>query len=145
MCQWWNNCYAMLCTLAYCITSVVPSAALKNWLFSTIVHWLPKVRAKTWVNNSETQGVRCQLYQVQPQNVKGSFRSYWPTAKCLFLPAGPEKRIALFPPFPPCNACTWICSRAAPVWPHLHVPLLPHITHEVRDPDHEGSADLTFL
>lgn len=58
--------------------------------------------------------------------------------KCVFLTVGAEKCPALFPPFPSCNTCTWICSRAEAIWTHLHVSLLPHFTHEVSQPVSEG-------
>jgi len=59
------------------------------------------------------------------------------SCKCLFPLAGAEKCSALFPSIPPRNTCTRICSRAAAVRTHLHVPLLPRVPLEVGQPDRD--------
>lgn len=143
----------MLRTLTYCIT-VGSLAALKYWLFSKVFNWLPKLRAdlSQWLTGM--QQVLCLLAlkckrSTHPSHCAETFALYRVSSltycQCLFPLAGAEKCTALLPSHPSCNSCTWICPRAAAVRAHLHVPLLPHVTHEVRQPNDESPTDMAFF
>lgn len=145
---YWDRCgstvdfYAMLCTLPYKIDYSLRSSTDCQTQSKGFSQWL-----------KETRGVLCLLALKCKRSTHLSVLKHWfavysvcslTYCKCLFPLVGAEKCIALFPSLPPRNTCTRICSRAAAVRAHLHVPLLPHITHEVRQHDNEPISILKY-